>query len=73
MGLGATEDIAGVGGPVDIVDIAGVEDPVGTGGIMAATEGIIADVEDIVGITVGMADIMVVMVGSFPGYLSAVS
>jgi hypothetical protein len=58
---------------VDIVDIAGVEDPVGTGGIMAATEGIIADVEDIVGITVGMADIMVVMVGSFPGYLSAVS
>ena len=73
VGLVATEDIAGVGGPVDMVDTAEVEDPVGREGTTVATEGIIADVEDIVGITVGMADIMVVMVGSFPAYLSAVS
>ncbi len=63
VGLAATEDIADVEGPVDMVDTVEVEDQVGIGGIMVATEGIM----------VGMVGIMVVMVGSFPGYLSAVS
>jgi len=61
---------------VETVPMAGivvVEGRVGSGDIMVAMEGIMADVEDIGGIMVGMADIMVVMVGSFPDYLSAVS
>ena len=60
-------------GPVHMVDTVEVEGPVGMVDIMVAMEGIIAGVEDIVGIMVGMADIMVVMVGSFPDYLSAES
>ncbi len=58
-GLAATEDTAGVAGPVDMVATVEVEDLVGIGGITVATEAIITDVVDIVGIMVGMVDIMV--------------
>jgi hypothetical protein len=68
------------GGPVHMVDTVEVEDQVvkvetvPMAGIVEV-EGrvgmvdIMAGVEDIGGIMVGMADIMVVMVGSFPDYL----
>ena len=56
MGPVATEDIAGVGGPVDMVDTqVGMGGTVATEGIMAGMAGIAG----ITGITAGMVDIMV--------------
>ncbi len=63
VGLVATE---GIVGEEDLVVTVEVEDQVGMVDILVAMEGIIADVEDIGGIMVGM-------VGSYPDYLSAVS
>jgi hypothetical protein len=57
--------LAGLVGPVHMVDTVEVEDQV-------VKEGIMAGVEDIGDIMVVMADIMVAMAGSFPDYLSAV-
>jgi hypothetical protein len=65
------------GGPVHMVDTVEEEDQVvkvetvPMAGIVEV-EGQVG-MEDIGGIMVGMADIMVVMAGSFPDYLSAVS
>ena len=64
MGLAATEDIAGVEGPGDMLGIVEVEDQVGMVAITVATEGIIAGVAAIVGIMVGLVDIMVAAVST---------
>jgi hypothetical protein len=75
--------LAGLVGPVHMVDTVEVEDQVvkvetvPMAGIVevegqVGMEGIMAGVEDIGDIMVIMADIMVAMAGSFPDYLSAV-
>jgi hypothetical protein len=69
--------LAGLVGPVPMVDTVEEEDQVvkvetvPMAGIVEV-EGQVG-MEDIGGIMVGMADIMVAMAGSFPDYLSAVS